>query len=169
MWSDLNLNFFFAGKSTVGAVLDWTALTNTHSRGGWWYSHRYRSPLQGRLISSATPTEVTVGAAKNTSRPYRGQGGWKHQPPLQRELQGRSGNRSYRGTLCRNTLGGAAGAAAPTEALEPPLQLISVVVNATKRQITERGVDWSWTAEVGWSWSWSLRASELVQSCQTRP
>jgi hypothetical protein len=26
--------FFFAGKSTVGAVLDWTALTNAHSRGG---------------------------------------------------------------------------------------------------------------------------------------
>ena len=78
---------FFAGKSIVGAVLDWTALTNTHSRGGWWYS-----------------------------RPYRGhcRGGWKHQPPLQRALQGRSGNRPYKGTLCRNTLGRAAGAAAPT-------------------------------------------------------
>jgi len=131
MWSDLNLNyFFFAGKSIVGAVLDWTALTDTHSRGGWWYSRPYRSPLQGRLILPAAPTVGTVGAAENTSRPYRGRcrGGWKHQPPLQRALQGRSGNRPYRGTLCRNTLGRAAGAAAPTEALEPPLQLNSVVV-----------------------------------------
>ena len=64
--------FFFAGKSTVEAVLDWTALTNTHSRGGRWYSRPYRSPLQGRLILPATLTEVTVGTAKNTSRPYRG-------------------------------------------------------------------------------------------------
>jgi hypothetical protein len=36
---------FFAWKSTVGAVLDWTALTNTHSRGGWYY----QPPLQ-RLL-----------------------------------------------------------------------------------------------------------------------
>jgi hypothetical protein len=101
MWSDLNLNFF-AGKSTVGAVLGWTALTNTHIRGGWWYSHPYRSPLQGQLILLAAPIEGTVGAAENTSRPYRGhcrggQGtaptkapfvetpweGWLAQPPLQ--------------------------------------------------------------------------------------
>jgi len=27
--------FFFAEKSTIGAVLDRTALTNTHSRSGW--------------------------------------------------------------------------------------------------------------------------------------
>ena len=93
--------YFFAGKSTVGVVLDWTALTNTHSRGGWWYSRPYRSPLQGWLILPATPTEGTVGAAENTSRPYRGhcRGGqetapteapsvgtlWEgrlHQPPL---------------------------------------------------------------------------------------
>ena len=75
--------YFFAEKSTVGAVLDWTALTNTHSRGGWWYNRPYRSPLQGQ-----------------TSRPYRGhcRGGWKHQPPLQRALQWRSGNRPYRGS-----------------------------------------------------------------------
>ena len=45
LWPYLNLNYFFAGKSTVGAVLDWTALTNTHSKGGWWYSRPYRRPL----------------------------------------------------------------------------------------------------------------------------
>ena len=118
IWSDLNLNyFFFAWKSTVGAVLDWTALTNTHSRGGWWYSRPYRSPLQGRLILPAAPTEVTVGVAENTSRPYRGTAG-----------AAENTNRPYRGTLCRNTLGRAAGATTPTEALEPPLQLNSVVV-----------------------------------------
>ena len=119
---EFELFFFLLKKSTIGAVLDWTVLTNTHSRGGWWYSRPYRSPLQGRLILPAAPTEVTVGAAENTSRPYRGhcKGGWKHQPPLQRELQGRSGNHPYRGTLCRNTLGGAADEAAPTEALESP-------------------------------------------------
>jgi len=68
---EFELFIFFAGKSTVGAVLDWTALTNTHSRGGWWYSRPYRSPLQGRLILPAALTEVTIGAAENTSRPYR--------------------------------------------------------------------------------------------------
>ena len=113
---EFELFIFFVGKSTVGAVLDSTALTNTHSRGGWWYSRPYRSPLQGRLILPAALTEGTAGTAENNSRPYKGhyRGGWKHQPPLQRSLQGRSGNRSYRGTLCRNTLGRAAGAAAPT-------------------------------------------------------
>jgi len=90
VWSDLNLNYFFAGKSTVGAVLDWTALTNTHSRGGWWYSRSYRSPLQGRLILPATPTESTVGAAGVFSCHYRGhcrgsqehpgKGGWRSRP-----------------------------------------------------------------------------------------
>jgi hypothetical protein len=63
---------------------------------------------KGRLILPATPTEGTVGAAENTNCPYRG-------------------------TLYRNTLGRAAGAAAPTEALEPPLQLTSVVVTITLR------------------------------------
>ena len=53
----------------------------------------------------AAPTEGTVGVAENTSRPYRG-------------------------ILCRNTLGRAAGAAAPTEPLEPSLQLTYVVVAA---------------------------------------
>ena len=71
-------------------------------------SRPYRSPLQGRLKTLAAPTEGTVGAAENTSRPYRG-------------------------TLCRNTLGRAAGAAAPKEALEPSLQLISVVVIVSDR------------------------------------
>ena len=64
--------YFFAGKSTVGTVLDWIALTNTHSRGGWWYRRPYRSPLQGRLILLAALTEVTIGVAENTSRPYKG-------------------------------------------------------------------------------------------------
>ena len=100
---EFELFIFFAGKSTVGAVLDWTALTNTHNRGGWWYSRPYRSPLQGRLILPVAPTEDTVWAAENTSRPYRG-------------------------TLCRNTLGRAADAAISSETLEPPLQLICVVV-----------------------------------------
>ena len=82
--------FFFTEKSTVGAVLDWTALTNTHSRGGWWYSRPYRSPLQGRLILPATPTESTVGAAGVFSCHYRGhcrgsqehpgKGGWRSRP-----------------------------------------------------------------------------------------
>jgi len=64
---EFELFIFSAGKSTVGAVLDWTALTNTHSRG-----RPYRSPLQGWLILPAALTEGTVGAAENTSRPYRG-------------------------------------------------------------------------------------------------
>jgi hypothetical protein len=69
---EFELFIFFAEKSTVGAVLDWTALTNTHSRGGWGYNRPYRSPLQGRLKTPAAPTEGAVGAAENTSRPYRG-------------------------------------------------------------------------------------------------
>ena len=76
-------------------------------------------PLQIHIVGAASdtaaPTEGTVGAAENTRRPYRGHG-----------------NRPYRGTLCRNTLGRAAGAAAPTEALEPPLQLTSVVVSVRR-------------------------------------
>jgi hypothetical protein len=39
---EFELFIFFAEKSTVGAVLDWTALTNTHSRGGLLYNHPYR-------------------------------------------------------------------------------------------------------------------------------
>jgi len=58
----------------------------------------------------------TAGAAGDTAAltEVHYMGGGKHQPPLQRALQGRSGNRSYRGTLCRNTLVRAADAAAPT-------------------------------------------------------
>ena len=43
-WSNLNckFEFFFAGKRTIGAVLDWTAPTNRYYRGGWQYSR----PLQ---------------------------------------------------------------------------------------------------------------------------
>jgi hypothetical protein len=101
-----------------------------HCRGGSWLNRPYKYTQQGRLVIQPPLQKSTTGAAENTSRPYRGhcRGGWKHQPPLQRSLQGRSENRSYRDTLCRNTLGRAADAAALTEAFEPPLQLISVVV-----------------------------------------
>ena len=94
-----------------------------HCRGGSWLNRPYKYTQQGRLVIQPPLQKSTTGAADITSRPYRGhcRGGWKHQPPLQRALQGRSENRPYRGTLCRNTLGRAAGAAAPTEALEPPL------------------------------------------------
>ena len=100
--------FFFAGKFTVGAVLDWTTLTNTHSMGGWWYSRPYRSPLQGRLILPAAPTEGTVGAAENTSRPYRGhcRGGQETAP-----TEAPSVGTPWEGRLA-----------------QPPLQLTSVVV-----------------------------------------
>ena len=95
-----------------------------HCRGGSWLNRPYKYTQQGRLVIQPPLQKSTTGAADITSHPYRGhyRGGWKHQPPLQRALQGRSGNRPYRGTLCRNTLGRAAGAAAPTDALEPPLQ-----------------------------------------------
>ena len=62
-----NLNYFFSEKSTVGAVLDWTTLTNTHSRGGWWYNRPYRSPLQGRLKTPAAPTEKHCRGGQETA------------------------------------------------------------------------------------------------------
>ena len=72
------------------------------------------------------------------NRPYKytQQGRLVIQPPLQKSTTGVADitrlktpfSHPYRGTLCRNTLGRAAGTAAPTEALEPPLQLNSVVV-----------------------------------------
>jgi hypothetical protein len=130
IWSDLNLNYFFCLK--------------IHCRSGSWLNRPYKYTQQGQLVIqpslqksttgaadiTSRPYRDTTGAAKNTNRPYRVhcRGGWKHQPPLQSALQGRSENRPYRGTLCRNTLGRAAGVAAPTEALEPPLQLNFVVV-----------------------------------------
>ena len=139
---------FFAEKSTVGAAGDTAALTEVHYRGGWYY----QPPLQ----------KSTIGAADITSRPYRGhcRGGWKHQPPLQRALQGRSENCPYRDTLCRNTLGRAAGAAAPTEAFEPPLQLTSVVVSGTAAPCAR--LRWGGGADVGrylrCTEAWAVRA-----------
>ena len=70
---EFELFIFFAGKSTVGAVLGSTALTNTRNC-------PYRSPLQGRLIlPAATPAAPTEATSVGT--PWEGR---LAQPPLQR-------------------------------------------------------------------------------------
>ena len=64
----------------------------------------------------ATPTNRFVGAADNTSRPYK------------------SGNHPYKSAICSHSLVGVAGQTAPTNAHEPPLEMIYVVVITAKIQ-----------------------------------
>ena len=114
---EFELYIYIYGQIWIWIFFCW----KIHSRGGSWLNRPYKYTQQGRLLIQPPLQKSTTWAADITSRPYRGhcRGGWKHQPPLQRALQGRSGNRPYRGTLCRNTLGRTSTPTAPIEALEP--------------------------------------------------
>jgi hypothetical protein len=64
----------------------------------------------------AVPTNQFIGTAGNTSRLYK------------IDLEGRSGNHSYKCMICRDGMVGTAGRAASTKPHQPSLEIIRVVV-----------------------------------------